>query len=312
MNETNINNDYDKLKTNEDKKCGFVAMIGSPNAGKSTLLNTIIGDKVSIVTPKVQTTRNLISGIKNIDNTQIIFMDTPGIFKPNGTLENKIVNTAIRGLKSADKIAMIIDPKCYKSSSNELIIDFLQKHKMKVTLIINKRDLVSEEILLQVTDYLYKKNVFDQVFMVSALKKYNINDIVNYFAQNLPIGPWLYNDDQISDIPTKFLVAEITREKLYLLLNKELPYSLVVETEKMEEKDGVMSIMQVIYVEKENQKKIILGQGGQKIKHVGMKARKELEYILDCKVFLKLFVKVRKDWVNRASIYHNMGVEAPQ
>ncbi|MDQ0998615.1 GTP-binding protein Era [Phyllobacterium ifriqiyense] len=294
-------------------RSGFIALIGAPNAGKSTLVNQLVGSKVSIVTHKVQTTRALVRGIVIHDQTQMVLVDTPGIFKPKRRLDRAMVTTAWGGAKDADLILVLIDVEQGIDDEAEILLDSLRDKKRKVILVLNKVDRIEAPMLLELAKKANEKVKFDQTFMISALKGYGCKDLLKYLAENLPEGPWYYPEDQISDMPMRMLAAEITREKLYLRLHNELPYSSTVETESWEEKkDGSVRIQQVIYVERDSQKKIVLGHEGQAIKSIGQAARKELMEILEQKVHLFLFVKVRDNWGNDPERYREMGLEFPQ
>jgi GTPase len=294
-------------------RSGFIALIGAPNAGKSTLVNQLVGSKVSIVTHKVQTTRALVRGIVIHEQTQMVLVDTPGIFKPKRRLDRAMVTTAWGGAKDADLILVLIDVEQGLDDEAEILLDSLRDKKRKVILVLNKVDRIEAPMLLELAKKANEKVKFDQTFMISALKGYGCKDLLKYLAENLPEGPWYYPEDQISDMPMRMLAAEITREKLYLRLHNELPYSSTVETESWEEKkDGSVRIQQVIYVERDSQKKIVLGHEGQAIKSIGQAARKELMEILEQKVHLFLFVKVRDNWGNDPERYREMGLEFPQ
>ena len=294
-------------------RSGFIALIGAPNAGKSTLVNQLVGSKVSIVTHKVQTTRALVRGIVIHDQTQMVLVDTPGIFKPKRRLDRAMVTTAWGGAKDADLILVLIDVEQGIDDEAEILLDSLRDKKRKVILVLNKVDRIEAPMLLELAKKANEKVKFDQTFMISALRGYGCKDLLKYLAENLPEGPWYYPEDQISDMPMRMLAAEITREKLYLRLHNELPYSSTVETESWEEKkDGSVRIQQVIYVERDSQKKIVLGHEGQAIKSIGQAARKELMEILEQKVHLFLFVKVRDNWGNDPERYREMGLEFPQ
>lgn len=293
-------------------RSGFIALIGAPNAGKSTLVNQLVGSKVSIVTHKVQTTRALVRGIVIYEQTQMVLVDTPGIFKPKRRLDRAMVTTAWGGAKDADLILVLIDVEQGIDEEAEAILGSLHEKKRKVILVLNKVDRVEAPKLLELAQKANEMVNFDKTFMISALKGYGCKDLLKYLADNLPEGPWYYPEDQISDMPMRMLAAEITREKLYLRLHNELPYSSHIETESWEEKkDGSVRIQQVIYVERDSQKKIVLGHEGQAIKAIGQAARKELMEILDQKVHLFLFVKVRDNWGNDPERYREMGLEFP-
>ena len=295
-----------------ETKCGYVALIGAPNAGKSTLVNELVGSKVSIVTHKVQTTRSLIRGIALKDEKQVIFVDTPGIFAPKRRLETAMVNTAWGGAKDADVIGMIVDARKGVTDQIENILDRLKDIKLPKVLILNKIDLVKRDSLLALALQLNERIAFDETFMVSALNGDRTDDLMDYFADHMPQGPWLYPADMISDLPMRQLAAEITREKVFLRLHQELPYASTVETEKWEQKkDGSVRIEQVVYVERDNQKMIVLGKGGATIKAISTAARKELMELLETKVHLFLFVKVRERWVDDPERYREMGIDFP-
>ncbi|SDO99886.1 GTPase Era [Phyllobacterium sp. OV277] len=293
-------------------RSGFIALIGAPNAGKSTLVNQLVGSKVSIVTHKVQTTRALVRGIVIHDRTQMVLVDTPGIFKPKRRLDRAMVTTAWGGAKDADIVLVLIDVEQGIDEEAEAILSSLHEKKRKVILVLNKVDRIEAPKLLELAQKANEKINFDKTFMISALKGYGCKDLLKYLADNLPEGPWYYPEDQISDMPMRMLAAEITREKLFLRLHNELPYSSTIETESWEEKpDGSVRIQQVIYVERDSQKKIVLGHEGQAIKSIGQAARKELMEILEQKVHLFLFVKVRDNWGNDPERYREMGLEFP-
>ena len=294
----------------ENKRCGFVALIGAPNAGKSTLMNCIMGTKVSIVTHKVQTTRTRVVGVMTQDHDQIVFVDTPGIFAPNRRLERAMVTAAWGGATDADKIVLLVDAERGLNEEVQLIIEGLKKVKKTAIIGLNKIDLIPREKLLILADELQETNVLEAIFMISALKGDGVGDLVESLRVGLPNGPWLYPEDYLSDRNDRLFSAEITREKLFLSLHQELPYSLTVETEGWQErKDGSLKIEQVIYVERSGHKGIVLGKGGQQIKRVGAEARKELEQILECRVHLFLFVKVRENWRDDPERYREMGLD---
>jgi GTP-binding protein Era len=291
---------------------GFVALIGAPNAGKSTLVNRLVGAKVSIVTHKVQTTRALVRGIATHDNAQIVLVDTPGIFKPRRRLDKAMVTTAWVGAKDADIILVLIDAERGIRGDADAILESLIDVRQPKVLVLNKVDRVRPEALLELTSAANARVAFDQTFMVSALTGSGCEDLLGYLAKTLPVGPWYYPEDQLSDLPMRQLAAEITREKLYLRLHQELPYSSHVETEKWEEKtDGSVRVEQVIYVERDSQKKIVLGHKGETIRAIGQSSRKDLAEILEQKVHLFLFVKVRENWGDDPERYREMGLEFP-
>ncbi|AKH99876.1 GTP-binding protein Era [Hoeflea sp. IMCC20628] len=293
-------------------RSGFVALIGAPNAGKSTLMNQLVGAKVSIVSHKVQTTRAIVRGIAIHDRTQIVFIDTPGIFTPKRRLDRAMVTSAWGGAKDGDLVLVMIDAERGIKGDAEALLDSLADVRHNKILVINKIDQVKRDTLLALTAACHEKAKFDQTFMISALNGSGCKDLMDYLAKTLPEGPWYYPEDQISDLPMRQLAAEITREKLYLRLHQELPYASHVETERWEEKkDGSVRIEQVIYVERDSQKKIVLGHKGETIKAIGQAARKEIAEILEQKTHLFLFVKVRSNWGNDPERYREIGLEFP-
>lgn len=292
---------------------GFVAMIGATNAGKSTLVNKLVGAKVSIVSHKVQTTRAIVRGIAIHGNAQIVFMDTPGIFKPRRRLDRAMVTTAWGGAKDADIIMLLIDSERGLKGDAETILQGLKEVHQPKILVLNKIDQVSREDLLKLAAAANEYVDFERTFMISALNGSGCDDVLDYLSTELPEGPWFYPADQISDLPMRQLAAEITREKLFLRLHQELPYSSHVETEKWEErKDGSVRIEQVIYVERDSQKKIALGKNGDAIKAISMASRKELSEILEQPVHLFLFIKVRENWGDDPERFREMGLEYPK
>lgn len=296
-----------------ETRSGFVALIGAPNAGKSTLVNQLVGAKVSIVTHKVQTTRAIVRGIAIHRNAQIVFVDTPGIFKPRRRLDQAMVTTAWGGARDADVILVLIDAERGIKDDAEALLARLEGVPQPKILVLNKIDRVNREKLLGLAAEANTRAKFERTFMVSALTGSGCGDILDYLAETLPAGPWYYPEDQISDLPMRQLAAEITREKLYLRLHQELPYSSHVETEKWEERqDGSVRIEQVIYVERESQKKIVLGRGGETIRAIGQAARHEIGVILGQNVHLFLFVKVRENWGDDPERYREMGLDFPQ
>jgi GTP-binding protein Era len=279
-----------------NKKFSFIALIGAPNAGKSTLLNQLVGSKIAIVTPKVQTTRNLINGICIHENAQLVFIDTPGIFTPKLKLEKKMVDAAWSGFSDADMTGLIIDSKRSICDNTQNIINKIIERKKTVTLILNKIDLIAKDKLLALIEKLNAFGIFNRIFMISALTGDGVSDLKNYFASESIAGPWLYPEDEMTTIPKRFLASEIVREKLFMKLSEELPYNLAVDTEKWEELDnGSVKINQIIYTTRESHKTIIIGKSGSLLKQIGQSARMELENILGQKVHLFLFVKVRDE-----------------
>ena len=296
-----------------DTRCGFVALIGAPNAGKSTLINRLVGSKVSIVSRKVQTTRTLVRGIAIEGNSQIIFVDTPGIFAPKRRLDRAMVTSAWSGAGDAEFVALLIDIRRGIDDEVDAILQKLPSISQPVALIMNKIDLVERERLLSLAQELNGRFKFIETFMVSAENGDGVPHIREVLARLMPPGPWLYPEDQVSDAPLRMLAAEITREKLFERLHDELPYQLTVETESWQErKDGSVRIEQTIYVARETHRKIILGKGGQSIKAIGEQSRREIAVEIEAPVHLFLFVKVRENWVNDPARYREMGLEFPK
>jgi len=294
-------------------RCGFVALIGAPNVGKSTLINALVGSKVSIVTPKVQTTRALIRGIAIEGAAQLIFVDTPGIFSPRRRLDRAMVGTAWGSTQDADIVALLIDSRKGKTDEDDKILNTLADIRPAKVLVLNKVDLVDKPKLLTLTRSVNERATFAATFMVSALSGDGVVDLKHWFAAHVPLGPWLYPQDQISDAPLRQLAAEITREKLYLRLHQELPYQSTVETEVWKElADGSVRIEQTLYVERESQRKIVLGKGGQTIKAIGAAARSEIAATIEQPVHLFLHVKVREGWGDDPERYRAMGLDFPK
>ena len=294
------------MDTNDSQvlRCGFVALIGAPNAGKSTITNNFVGSKVSIVSPKVQTTRTMVRGIGVYENTQIIFIDTPGIFRPKRRLDRAMVSSAWSGVKDADIVVLVVDAKRGFDDETRAIIDQLNKNKLSAILVLNKVDIIDKTKLLALSAALNEVGNFKETFMISALTGQNIDDFYKYLADNLPESPWYYPEEQMSDMPLKLLAAEIVREKLFLYLRQEIPYELTVEPELWERReDGSVRAEMTIYVKKDNQKTIILGRGGEMIKKIGQSARREIEHELEERVHLFLFVKVRANWIDDPARY---------
>ena len=296
-----------------DRRCGFIALIGAPNAGKSTLINALVGSKVAIVTPKVQTTRTLLRGIAMEGQAQLVFLDTPGIFAPRRRLDRAMVTTAWGGAHDADIVTVLIDAKKGIDDEAEALLKKLDEVRQPKVLILNKVDLVEKASLLALARAANATARFETTFMISATKGDGVADVRQWLAARAPAGPWHYPADEVSDAPARHLAAEITREKLYLKLHQELPYQSTVETETWtERKDGSVRIEQTIYVERESQRKIVLGKAGQSIKAIGESARRELAGILEKKVHLFLFVKVREGWGDDPERYRQMGLEFPK
>lgn len=297
----------------KDSRCGFVALIGAPNVGKSTLTNALVGSKVTIVSRKVQTTRALIRGIVIDDGAQIILVDTPGIFLPKRRLDRAMVKTAWSGAHDADLVCVLIDARAGLDEEARAILAKLADVGHPKLLVINKIDLVARDKLLALTQAANELLKFEQTFMVSAQSGDGVDDLRRTLARMMPEGPFHYPEDQMSDAPMRSLAAEITREKIYGHLHQELPYQSTVETVSWEErKDKSVRIEQTIFVERESQRKIVLGKAGATIKSIGEKARRELADILETKVHLFLFVKVREGWGDDPERYREMGLEFPK
>jgi GTPase len=296
-----------------DRRCGFVAIVGAPNVGKSTLVNALVGAKVTIVSPKVQTTRAIMRGIAIEGDAQLIFVDTPGIFSPRRRLDRAMVATAWSGAHDADVVALMIDAKRGLDDEAAAIAAKLAEVPVPKILIVNKVDLVAKPSLLGLVAAANEGAHYAATFMVSALSGNGVPEVKRWLAAHVPEGPWHYPEDQISDAPLRALASEITREKIYLRLHQELPYHSTVETESWEErKDGSVRIGQTIFVERESQRKIVLGKGGQTIKAIGALARKEIAEIIEKPVHLFLFVKVREGWSDDPERYREMGLEFPR
>jgi GTP-binding protein Era len=294
-------------------RCGFVALIGVPNAGKSTLLNALVGTKVSIVTHKVQTTRALVRGIALKDTAQVVFVDTPGIFAPRRRLDEAMVTTAWAGAKDADMVALLVDARRGLDHDVTKLVERLQDVRLPRVLILTKIDTMKRDRLLALAKEANDTVAFDATFMVSGLTGSGVSDVLDWVAKRMPEGPWLYPEDQVSDLPIRALAAEITREKLFLRLHDELPYELTVETEQWKElRDGAVRVEQTIYVARDSQKQIVLGSGGATIKQVSMAARADIAEAADRPVHLFLFVKVRENWSDDPERYRNMGLELPK
>ena len=297
----------------QDTRCGFIALIGAPNAGKSTLLNRLVGSKVTIVSHKVQTTRALVRGIAIEGSAQLIFVDTPGIFVPKRRLDRAMVTSAWSGAHDADAVALLIDARRGIDEEAEAILTGLAEVRQPKLLLLNKIDLVEREKLLGLANVANERAVFAATFMISALTGDGVTDAKRWLAEQMPPGPWLYPPDQMSDAPLRQLAAEITREKLFHRLHQELPYQSTVETESWKElRNGSLRIEQTIYVERESQRKIVLGKGGAAIKAIGAEARKEIAQIAEKPVHLFLFVKVREGWGDDPERYRGMGLEFPK
>jgi GTP-binding protein Era len=298
-----------------ETRCGFVALIGAPNVGKSTLINALVGTKVAIVSHKVQTTRALLRGIATVGDTQLVFIDTPGIFTPRRRLVRAMVTNAWSGAHDADIAAVLIDAKRGLDEEADALFERLADvgpSKKPRILLINKIDLVEKSALLALVQAANTRTAFAATFMISALTGDGVADVKSWLAAQAPAGPWHYPEDQITDAPLRQLAAEMTREKLYLRLHQELPYQSTVETEVWKElRDGSTRIEQTIYVERESQRKIVLGKGGATIKAIGAEARREIAEMIEAPVHLFLFVKVREHWGDDPERYRGMGLEFP-
>jgi GTP-binding protein Era len=294
-------------------RCGFIALIGAPNAGKSTLTNALVGSKVTIVSPKVQTTRTLLRGIAMVGQAQLVFIDTPGIFAPRRRLDRAMVTSAWGSAADADIVALLIDAHKGLDEEATTILDRLGEVRQPKLLILNKVDLVEKASLLALAQAVNSRASFEATFMISARSGDGVDDVRHWLAARVPAGPWHYPADEVSDAPLRQLAAEITREQLYHKLHQELPYQSTVETEGWtERKDGSVRIEQTIYVERESQRKIVLGKAGQTIKAIGEASRRELAGILEHPVHLFLFVKVREDWGDDPERYRQIGLEFPK
>ena len=289
--------------------CGFVALIGAPNAGKSTLTNNFVGSKVSIVSPKVQTTRTLVRGIGIYENSQIIFLDTPGIFKPRRRLDRAMVASAWGSIADADIVVLLVDARKGIDDEVRAIIEKLNESRLKAVLVLNKIDLVKKEKLLELSAELNKASDFTETFMISAVKGDGLDDFYHYLASHLPESPWYYPEEQMSDMPLKLLAAEIVREKIFLFLQDELPYAVTVEPELWQRReDNSVRAEMTVYVQREGQKIIVLGKGGSMIKKIGQAARREMENMLEERIHLFLFVKVRENWIDDPARYRDWGL----
>jgi GTP-binding protein Era len=296
-----------------ESRCGFVALIGATNAGKSTLINALVGAKISIVTPKVQTTRTTLRGVAIVGPAQLIFVDTPGIFAPRRRLDRAMVTGAWGSAQDADLVALLIDAKKGIKDDDEAILIGLGDVRPQKALVLNKVDLVKKPALLALTQKLNERAAFAATFMISALTGSGVGDLKSWLAAHVPSGPWLYPEDQISVAPLRQLAAEITREKLYLRLHQELPYQSTVETEVWKElRDGSVRIEQTVYVERDSQRKIVLGKDGKAIKAIGSAARAAIAAEIEQPVHLFLHVKVREGWGDDPERYREMGLEFPK
>ncbi|MGH6662989.1 MAG: GTPase Era [Rhodospirillales bacterium] len=293
-----------------DTRAGFVAVVGAPNVGKSTLVNRFVGAKVSIVSPKVQTTRTRVLGICMAGAAQLIFVDTPGIFAPHRRLDRAMVAAAWSGAADADAVLVVVDAESGLDGDTRTIVERLKAAGRKAVLAINKVDAVKKPRLLKLTAELDRVGIFTDTFMISALTGDGVEDLKRFLAGRLPQGPWLFPEDQICDMPNRLTAAEITREQIYLQLRQELPYAAAVETtDWLEKDDGSVRIEQAIYVEKESQKAIVVGKHGSRIKALGEAARKQLEAIFGRRVHLFLQVKVKPKWGDDPARYRDLGLD---
>jgi GTP-binding protein Era len=291
-------------------RCGHVALVGAPNAGKSTLLNQLVGAKVSIVSPKVQTTRSRVLGLAIEGRAQLVYVDTPGIFAPKKRLERAMVAAAWTGAEDADLIVLLVDASRKIDRDTRAIVDRLKTAGRRAILAINKVDMVKRASLLPLTETLSREGIFDEVFMISGLNGDGVADLKAHLAKSVPEGPWLFPEDQLSDMPMRLIAAEVTREQVFLQLHQELPYATIVETETWEDfKDGSVKIGQAIHVERSSQKAIVLGKGGAQIKRIGAAARAELEAMLERRVHLFLHVVVSEGWSEERERYRNLGLD---
>ena len=303
----------DAQEPNAETRCGFVALIGAPNSGKSTLTNALVGAKVAIVTHKPQTTRGPVLGIALQGASQIILIDTPGLFQPKRRLDRAMAQAAWARAADADLVALVVDAERGLGEDVDAVLEQLPNLKTPVVAILNKVDLVAKPRLLDLAADLSAMHNFAHIFMISALKGSGVGDVRDYFAEAVPPGPWLYPEDQLTDAPLRQAAAEITREKLFLRLHDELPYSLTVETTDWKElKDGSVRVEQTIYVMRDSQKKIVLGAKGSTIKDISMTARHEIGEMAGVPVHLFLFVKVREKWAEDPERYREMGLEFPK
>jgi GTP-binding protein Era len=292
------------------QRCGFVALVGAPNAGKSTLLNRLLGVKLSIGTPKAQTTRRRVLGILIHGEAQIVLVDTPGIFEPRRKLDRAMVGAAWSGAAEADRIVLLVDAERGADSDTRRILDGLKEQNLRALLAINKIDLVPPPALLPIAEHRDRTGLFDDILMISSLTGDGVEDLKKRLAADLPEGPWLYPADQLTDLPERLLAAEITRERLFLELRQELPYASAVETDRWQEQpDGSVRIDQTIHVERDSQKPIVLGKGGRQIKRIGELARAEMERFFARRIHLFLFVRVTEGWAEKREHFTAMGLD---
>lgn len=297
--------------TNKKTKCGFVALIGATNSGKSTLMNTILLTKVSITSHKVQTTRNQIKGIKDDGDTQMIFIDTPGIFNPKGKFDKAMVSSAWSAMNDSDAVIFLLDSTKGITKTFDSIVAKLKTINAPVALALNKVDLIDKKDLLKLTSQIIKSapDLFEEIFMISALENDGVDDLIKWVKGKMPESPWFFDKDMTTDLPLSLHLAEITREKIYEYLHQELPYSIAVKTDSIEEGNNAFTIKQTIYTSEENHKSIILGEKGAKIKLIGTKAREEMAVILNKKVNLFLYVKVKENWRDTPEFFTDIGLD---
>ena len=294
----------------EARRCGTIALVGAPNAGKSTLLNLLVGSKLSIVTPKVQTTRSRVLGIALRATAQLIFVDTPGIFAPKRRLDRAMVAAAWASAQDADIVVVLVDAARGFDDDTRTILDRLKTTGRRLVLALNKIDLVRHEALLPLADVLGKACEFERIFMISSTAGDGTGDLADFLGAAAPEGPWLYPEDQLTDLPQRLLAAEITREQIFLQLHQELPYATTVETEGWEERDdGSVKISQTIHVQRDGQKAIVLGKGGSQVKSIGATSRAELERLFGRRVHLFLFVRVSENWADDRAHYDAIGLD---
>jgi GTP-binding protein Era len=294
----------------DPSRCGYIALVGAPNAGKSTLLNRLVGTKLSIVTPKIQTTRSRVLGIALRGASQLIFVDTPGIFAPRRRLDRAMVAAAWAGVEDADLVVVLVDAARGLDESSRAILDRLTEARRAFLVALNKIDLVKREVLLPLTESLRTAYRVERIFMISSTLGDGTDDLLEHLAGALPEGPWLFPEDQLTDLPQRMLAAEATREQVFLQLHQELPYATTVETESWEERpDGSVKITQTIHVQRASQKAIVLGKGGGQIKRVGQAARAEIERLVGRRVHLFLFVRVSEDWAEDRAHYEAIGLD---
>ncbi|WDR06102.1 GTPase Era [Devosia rhodophyticola] len=295
-----------------ETSCGFIALVGAPNAGKSTLLNSLVGTKVSIVTHKAQTTRSQVRGVVTLDTAQLVFIDTPGIFAPKRRLDRAMVDNAWGGAGDADLVGFIVDAERGLTPDLESLLEGLASVRHPKILILNKVDAVKREHLLKISEAINEKLRFEATFMISALRGDGVSDLMDWCVKHIPPGPWHFPEDHLTDLTMAITSAEVTREKLFLRIHDEIPYNATVETESFKiQKDGSYRIDQVVYVTRNTHKKIVLGAGGQTIKAIGAESRKELMEIFEVPVHLFLFVKVREKWADDPERYREMGLDYP-